>query len=68
MLKQAEITTWDHVLTQVTNKYLNLSQGKNSQWVAACNKKGDLMIKAMQAQIKMLQEKIKLLEGPLSKK
>jgi len=50
-----------NILTQVTNEYLALSQGMNSQWVTAHNKKENPMIKVVQAQIKTLQERIKLL-------
>lgn len=50
-----------NILTQVTNEYLALSQGMNSQWVTAHNKKENPMIKVVQAQIKTLQERTKLL-------
>jgi len=36
-----------------TNKYLVLAKGKNYAWLMLCKNKEDLLIKAMQAQIKM---------------
>jgi len=58
--------TWDQVLTRLIDEYQALLQGKSGNWVMACNKREDLMIKAMQAQIKTLQDKIKSLESSLS--
>jgi len=63
---RAGTITWDQVLTRLIDEYQALSQGKSGNWVAAHNKKEDPMIKAMQAQIKTLQDKIKSLESSLS--
>jgi len=45
-----------------------LAKGKNCKWLALCEHKEDPMIKAMQAQIRALQDEIKNLKGQLMQK
>ncbi len=63
---RTETATWNEVLRHTTNEYNALAKGRNCEWLALHEHKDDPMIKAMQAQIKALQDKIKNIEGQLT--